>query len=561
MIQQRNLRMRQEKKAARRKLYKKIITNLNVGVLLLSTAALTHIQGKSAEVFAQNSSRKFSPEEFINKIGSSAKNIASKNNLYASVMIAQAALESGWGSSRLAQAPNHNLFGVKASKDQPKVNMPTLEDDGSGNYYQIQDNFRKYSSYEESLQDYADLLSGKKSEWTANYYKGALKSNTSSYQDATQHLTGRYATDTRYGGKLNQLIETYQLTKYDGESANRGQLVETVEASVTNPTYGSSVVTSHSVAGMYSIKAGDSLYGIARQHGINVKDLMAANGLRLNSVIHPNQQLAIPGSQTKQVNKPVTPISSPTASESQTNSNQTELTRNTGRSQGSYTIKAGDSLYGIAGKLGVNINELVKANGLTLQSIIYPNQSLRVPGQASSAPINNVVTVETPTRTTEVTSTVETTVANQPVSSVSSNGSYVVKAGDSLWGIANRHGMTLQALLSANGMKANSLIVPGQAIRVSGSTVQTTKTSTVETTVIDNSTPTVQQAPVKQETEAATVAESTTAEVRTSTKGISHQVKAGDTLYSIARQYGVDVYQLIKVNGGTNIYIGQVINI
>ncbi|MDK6820721.1 glucosaminidase domain-containing protein, partial [Klebsiella pneumoniae] len=76
-----------------------------------------------------------------------AKQIAGRNNLYASVMIAQAGLESGWGNSTLAKAPNYNLFGIKGSFNGQSAEMNTLEDDGTGEYYQIKDKFRRYNSY------------------------------------------------------------------------------------------------------------------------------------------------------------------------------------------------------------------------------------------------------------------------------------------------------------------------------------------------------------------------------------------------------------------------------
>src|SRR5699024_6789823 len=65
--------------------------------------------------------------EFINIIGEHARKIAKDNNLYASVMVAQAALESGFGSSTLSSAPNYNLFGIKGSYKGQSVTMLTWE--------------------------------------------------------------------------------------------------------------------------------------------------------------------------------------------------------------------------------------------------------------------------------------------------------------------------------------------------------------------------------------------------------------------------------------------------
>ena len=60
--------------------------------------------------------------------------------------------------------------------------------------------------------DYAEKLRNGVS-WDPNYYKGTWKENTTSYQDATLYLTGRYATDSSYYIKLNAIISAYDLTQ------------------------------------------------------------------------------------------------------------------------------------------------------------------------------------------------------------------------------------------------------------------------------------------------------------------------------------------------------------
>ena len=195
-------------------------------------------------------------------------------------MIAQAALESGWGTSALSKAPNHNLFGVKGSYNGQSVNMQTLEDSGGQNYYSIQADFRKYPSYQESLEDYADkIVNGITG--APLFYSGAWKSKTNSYQDATAYLTGRYATDTAYGAKLNRIIEQFGLTKYDTETAVN--MAEEIASNETTTTSGNS----------YTVVSGDSLYAIARKTGTSIQELLSLNGLNLNSIIHPGQVLAL----------------------------------------------------------------------------------------------------------------------------------------------------------------------------------------------------------------------------------------------------------------------------
>lgn len=155
-------------------------------------------------------------EEFIQTIGADAQKIAWDEGLYASVMIAQAILETGSGNSQLARPPHHNLFGIKGSYQGKNVSINTQEDKGNGQLYTIKSAFRQYPSYKESLEDYAVLLK-KGISGNSDFYQATWKENAATYQAATKALTGKYATDTSYDKKLNALIETYQLTAYDAE--------------------------------------------------------------------------------------------------------------------------------------------------------------------------------------------------------------------------------------------------------------------------------------------------------------------------------------------------------
>ncbi|WP_086312991.1 hypothetical protein A5821_000565 [Enterococcus sp. 7F3_DIV0205] len=153
-------------------------------------------------------------KDFIQVIGKHAEKIAHDYHLYASIMIAQAILESGAGTSSLACDPYFNLFGIKGGYEGRSVVMKTQEDDGKGNLFSIESTFRRYPTYKESLEDYARLLNGGLI-GNSDFYKGAFKSETKNYQEATAFLTGKYATDIHYAEKLNQLIEMYGLINYD----------------------------------------------------------------------------------------------------------------------------------------------------------------------------------------------------------------------------------------------------------------------------------------------------------------------------------------------------------
>lgn len=150
--------------------------------------------------------------EFINAIKNDVIKVANDNDLYASVILAQAILETGNGKSELSSPPYFNLFGIKGSYNGESVNMITKEENRFGSKYTITDRFRDYPTYKESIEDYATVMREQPSK---GFYAPTYKSNTNSYKDATAFLTGTYATDSSYGEKLNSIIESSNLTQYD----------------------------------------------------------------------------------------------------------------------------------------------------------------------------------------------------------------------------------------------------------------------------------------------------------------------------------------------------------
>ncbi|OFN53981.1 MULTISPECIES: glucosaminidase domain-containing protein [unclassified Streptococcus] len=209
----------------KKKLKKRVLTVLVLVAVTLLVSAFLSKQIRPASANDEAYQRPLTQTEvFISQIGETARQLGQANDLYASVMIAQAILESNSGRSALSAAPHHNLFGIKGQYAGQSATMPTLEDDGKGNTYKINAEFRSYPSYFESLQDYVAILKHSR-------YTYAWKSNTTSYMNATAALTGIYATDTSYNVKLNNLIQQYNLTQYDVPGT------QTTSATASNKVY------------------------------------------------------------------------------------------------------------------------------------------------------------------------------------------------------------------------------------------------------------------------------------------------------------------------------------
>ena len=194
----------------------------------------------------------------------------------------------------------------------------------------------------------------------------------------------------------------------------------------------------------YTVKSGDSLWSISRKFGVTVNELKKVNNLSSN-LLSIGQNLIIPGKKNN------------------TSSNE-------------YVVKKGDTLYGIANKYNVSVDNLKSYNNLSTDSLSI--------GQIIKIPDNKV-----------------------------NSNEYVVKSGDSLYSISRKYGVSVDVLMSVNNLKSTVLSV-GQVLKIPNSGEVT---------------------------------------------NVIYTVKKGDSLWSIAKNNKTTVDAIVKLNNlsNANLSIGQ----
>lgn len=202
----------------------------------------------------------------------------------------------------------------------------------------------------------------------------------------------------------------------------------------------------------YIVKKGDSLWSIANKYGLTVDKLKDINNLSSNMLSVGQKLLINDGTDVDNVN------------------------------ENYYIVKSGDTLYSIAKKYGLTVDELKKMNNLSSNTLSI-NQKLLVGNDMSTDDNYDV---------------------------------YVVKSGDTLWGIASKYNTSVDKIKDINNLNSNNLSI-GQKLLVPGNNLGTKK----------------------------------------------YIVKSGDTLYKIAQNNGTTVTELINLNNlkTTNLSIGQVLYI
>ncbi|WP_024501255.1 LysM peptidoglycan-binding domain-containing protein [Limosilactobacillus fermentum] len=514
---------------------------------VVAVATSASASSSSVDLSTLTFSNNASQQAFIESVAEGAIESWNEYGVLPSITVAQAILESGWGSSTLSTQA-HNLFGIKGSYNGNYVTMSTREVINGQSVY-VNAAFRAYANNSESVEDHGNFL------YSNSRYSNLL--GDTSYTDVAQKLSqDGYATDPYYSSSLISLVKTYDLTQLDSIAIANTPVI-TNKSDYTQTNNGASTTAT---ATYYTVQSGDTLSGIAVEYNTTTATLTSLNNLSNPNLIYVGQRLLVKSASTAAASS-ATSTATSTASATSTSSTTSATT---------YTVKSGDTLSSIASSHNTTTAALTSLNSLANPNLIYVGQVLKLANTttastsstssaastSSSAMTYTVKSGDTlssiassyNTTTSTLTSlnnlsnpnliyvgqvlkvagsstSVSTSTSSSSASQATTSGTYTVKAGDTLSSIASSYNTTTAALASANSISNANLIYVGQVLKVTGTSSST----------------------------------STTTSSTSSTSG-SYTVKSGDSLSAIAAAHGLNWKTLAAKNNIASpyvIYVGQ----
>lgn len=268
----------------------------------------------------------------------------------------------------------------------------------------------------------------------------------------------------------------------------------------------------------YTVKKGDTLASIAKRHKVTVAAIREANGFQ--ALPKRGTNIMIPGRGSVEPVYDALPATASAAS----------------ASAGTYVVKPGDTLFELAHQWGTDVASIRLANRMGSKDVMLPGQRISIPGNSTNKPAASSVKKSEAAAPPSKSST--------SAQAASGGSSYTVQSGDSVYGIAQKTGVSVQALCLANNLNPSKpLIRSGQRLAIPGKEGPATQ--------------------VKRSSESSAKPVSSAggkSAPASSGKAKSVTVKPGETLYSIARANGVSVQALQKANklgANANIKSGQ----
>ena len=304
------------------------------------TANIFYIQG-------QKSTKELSNHEiYINKYKHLAIQQQQEYKIPASITLAQGLLETGAGTSRLARVGN-NHFGIKCKEEWTGGRMYHDDDE-------VGECFRTYKSAEESYLDHSLFLAKRK------YYVSLFKLDLYDYKAWANGLQAcGYATDKSYGRKLINLIETYELHKYDRakivKKATKSDDIYEIKIATPDLVYPNAINWRNRIRktnnGAHYITAqkGDTYESIAQDTRMKLKKLLKYNEVTEENSLN-NGDIVFVQSKKKYAGKKSAP----------------------------HVVKGGDSMHSISQLYGMRLKSLYKLNKLKDGYIPKPGDTLKV---------------------------------------------------------------------------------------------------------------------------------------------------------------------------------------
>ena len=287
----------------------------------------------------------------------------------------------------------------------------------------------------------------------------------------------------------------------------------------------------------YVVQSGDSLIGTANRFGLSVTQLATYNNLSSRADLLIGQKLwLVPGKVTPPKTTPSSPSPKSTSSSNPANTNvPSTSSSNTSISTPTtnYTVKAGDTLIGIAHSIGLSAAQVAAVN------TNFDAQARLQAGQVIKVPVSKIQ--------------VERQLKDQPAS-------YKVEAGDSLTAIAKRFNLSISELASANNLTPTSNLILGRTIviPVAGSNNNNNGSTSA------SSTPAPKSEPVASRNPPVVELTSNTNGGKNLSNTENYKVQPGDGLIALAKRFGVAVADLAATNNiATNaqLQLGQTIKV
>jgi membrane-bound lytic murein transglycosylase D len=292
-----------------------------------------------------------------------------------------------------------------------------------------------------------------------------------------------------------------------------------------------------SASSTYVVKAGDSPGVIAEKHGMSTKQLMAINGIKNPRSLKVGMKLKVKGGKAASP-EPVETVDEPDLALEETlaPSSNTVAKSTSKNASGTHTVKGGETVGEIAEKYGMSTKKLMAINKIKNPRRVRAGTKLKVSGSASASKIQS----------SEPTVTASSETAETPKVSRKAR-THRVRRGETLGAIARKYGVSTKQLMAWNGISNPRKVKAGQKLIIEGKSnakpkmkKSSTETPAAKDTKLSSAAPTPAHATTPSAAPAPAPAPKS--------KSVTHTVKSGESLWTIARKHNVTIAQLQKWN-------------